>query len=104
MSNPLSPSSDRLFIDRERVIAALTRHFTNDNLTETDFEARLESVYAATSTRELEAITADLPMHAQGAEVKAFLSGQERKLTGVLPRELAVRARPRLRGARSHSG
>ncbi len=93
MSNPLSPSSDRLFIDRERVIAALTRHFTNDNLTETDFEARLESVYAATSTRELEAITADLPMHAQGAEVKAFLSGQERKLTGVLPRELAVRAR-----------
>src|SRR6266851_8038773 len=93
MSNPLSPSSDRLFIDRERVIAALTRHFANDNLTETDFEARLESVYAATTTRELEAITADLPMHAQGAEVKAFLSGQERKLTGVLPRELTVRAR-----------
>src|SRR5260370_26446561 len=32
-------------------------------------------------------------MHAQGGEVKAFLSGQERKLNGVLPRELTVRER-----------
>jgi Domain of unknown function (DUF1707) len=93
MSNPPSPLSERLSVDRERAIALLTRHFANDDLTETDFEARLQSVYAATTTRELEAITADLPALAHSAEVKAVLSGQERKLAGVLPRELTVRAR-----------
>lgn len=93
MSNPPSPLSERLSVDRERAIAILTHHFANDNLTETDFEARLQGVYAATTTRELEAITADLPAHAHSAEVKAVLSGQERKLAGVLPRELMVRAR-----------
>jgi Domain of unknown function (DUF1707)/Cell wall-active antibiotics response 4TMS YvqF len=92
MTHPL-PSPSELSVDRERVIALLTHHFANDNLTEVDFEARLQSAYAATSTRELEAITADLPAHVQGAEITASLSGQERKLVGALPRELALRAR-----------
>lgn len=92
MSKPLPPPSE-ISVDRERVIAQLTHHFANDNLTEADFEARLQIAYSATSTRDLEAITADLPAHVQGAEVTAFMSGQERKLAGVLPRELSLKAR-----------
>jgi uncharacterized protein DUF1707/cell wall-active antibiotic response 4TMS protein YvqF len=92
MPKPPLPES-LLPVARERAIAALTHHFANDELTETEFEARLQSVYAATTTQEIEAITADLSMQREGADIAAFLSGQERKLTGVMPRELKVRAR-----------
>jgi len=92
MSTPLPPLSE-LSIDRERAVALLTRHFANDVLTEADFEARLEIAYSATSARELEAITADLPSQVPSGQITAFFSGQERKLAGAVPRDLTIRSR-----------
>lgn len=83
----------------------LTRHFANDDLTEAELEARLQRVYAATASRELDAILADLPAlpaaetlpirpgQSIDSRITALLSGQERKLAGVVPRELTLRAR-----------
>ena len=82
--------------ERERVVDTLTRQFAADVLTEAQLDARLEAVQAATTRRELEAIVADLPpldLAGEAADVLATLSGQERKLTGVVPRNLRVRAR-----------
>jgi hypothetical protein len=72
-------------------------------LTEAELEARLQRVYAATTTRELDAVTADLPIlpssetrpvHAgQTTDITALFSGQERELAGVVPHELRLRAR-----------
>ena len=92
MSTPLPPLSE-LSIDRERAVALLTRHFANDELTEADFEARLQIAYSAKSVRELEAITADLASRAPSGQITAFFSGQERKLAGTLPRDLTIRSR-----------
>lgn len=89
---------------RERVVDVLTRHFANDELTEAELDARLQRVYAATTTPELEAIIADLPAFAgpetrpvpaqfSGTEIAALFSGQERRLTDVVPRDLRLRAR-----------
>jgi hypothetical protein len=90
---------------RERVVEILTRHFANDDLTEAELEARLQRVYAATTSRELDAIIADLPAssatetrsvgtgQAAGSEITALFSGQERKLVAVVPRALRGRAR-----------
>src|SRR5258706_1056293 len=92
MSTPLPPLSE-LSIDRERAIALLTRHFTNDGITEADFEARLQIAYSAKSVRELEAITADLASQVPSGQITAFFSGQERMLAGALPRDLTIRSR-----------
>jgi len=92
MSTPLPPLS-QLSIDRERAIALLTRDFANDQLTEADFEARLEIAYSAKSVRELEAITTDLASEGSSSQITAFLSGQQRKLAGALPRDLTIRSR-----------
>jgi hypothetical protein len=91
---------------RERVVAVLTRHFAEDRLSEAELEARLERVYHATSHEELERVVADLepPLPAlapkPGARaveppprIDALLSGQEQRLTGVVPRDLRVRSR-----------
>jgi hypothetical protein len=82
--------------ERDRVIDTLTRHFAADVLTEAQLDARLEAVHAATTRRELDAIVADLPpldLAGGASDVVATLSGQERKLTGAVPRDLRVRAR-----------
>jgi hypothetical protein len=85
---------------RDRVIDVLTRHFANDQLTEAQLDARFEAVYGAKSLRELDAIIADLPaLVAQGegdqdsTDIRATFSAQERKLAGVMPRHLKLRAR-----------
>ena len=82
---------------RERVIDLLTRHFANDELTEAQLEARLQDVYTARTTSDLEAIVASLPSLAltprADTSISATFSGQERKLAGVVPRELKLRAR-----------
>jgi len=97
MSNLPSPFSEPVpAAERERVIDALTRHFAADNLTEAQLDARLEAVQAATTRRELDMIIADLPslgLAGEAANVLATLSGQEHRLTGVVPRDLRVRAR-----------
>jgi hypothetical protein len=90
----------------ERAVQVLTHHFAHDEITEEDFEARLERVYAATSLAALGQVVADLPIVAPGGasspmrpqgpppeRIMAVLSGQERKVTGVVARELSVRAR-----------
>lgn len=82
---------------RERVIEQLTRHFANDQLTEAQLESRLKEVYAARTAGELDAIVADLPSQAlterTDTTITATLSGQERKLSGLVPRELSLKAR-----------
>jgi hypothetical protein len=90
----------------ERVVETLTHHFAHDELTEADLEARLVRVYAATTLAELQAVVADLPaviasgtaraVRAQeppGHQISALFSGQERRIAGVVPRDLRVRAR-----------
>ena len=79
---------------RERVVEVLKRQFASDELTLADFERRLQHVYSATTPQELAAITEDLPADQDAdAKITALFSGQERKLTGVVPRELSLRAR-----------
>jgi hypothetical protein len=90
----------------ERVVNVLAQRFAQDELTQEDLETRLERVYAATTMKELGAVIADLApvappaaapgvsMRAAGAErVTALFSGQERKMTGVVPAALDLRAR-----------
>jgi len=82
---------------RERVIDLLTRHFANDELTEAQLEARLQDVYAARTTQDLDAVVAGLPSLAAAprsdTNIRAILSGQERKLAGLVPRELKLKSR-----------
>ncbi len=88
---------------RERVVEILTRLFADDQITQADLEARLERVYRAASTDELQAIVADLPSSLPATtapqslepagRISALLSGQEQRITGVVPRQLEVRGR-----------
>ena len=91
---------------RERVVDALSRAFADDRISAEELEARLERVYRAQTGAELEAIVADLPSLAaaqdEGAlevatgsprRIAALFAGQERRLMGVVPRALEVRAR-----------
>ena len=91
---------------RERVVEVLTRLFAEDRITSEDLEARLERVYRAASARQLEAVVADLPAALPAAEapgvpaptgalprIAALFSGQEQRVTGVVPRQLEVRSR-----------
>jgi hypothetical protein len=89
------------------VAEVLTQHFAADRITEADLEARLERVYAAATPADLDAVVADLPasVPAVGAapalpadatasrRILALFSGQEQRVTGVVPRDLRVRAR-----------
>lgn len=96
MPQSLTPTPESLPSSaRERVIAILTDHFANDALTEAQLEERFQAVYAATTTRELDAIVADLPTLGahETTDVRATFSGQERKFGGVVPRNLRLRAR-----------
>lgn len=105
---------------RERAVDALTRSFASDLLSETELEARLDEVYRARTVAELDSLTANLPAlrtpagadavegkpgpgaRLESAEVPAtsapqdigaFLSAQERRVTGPVPRRLRLRAR-----------
>ncbi|HEX4627339.1 MAG TPA: DUF1707 domain-containing protein [Gemmatimonadales bacterium] len=90
---------------RDRVVDALTRHFASDQITEAEFEARLDRVYGATTELELADVIADLPVSVRSAaapavrdalhaghRINALFSGIERKVTGLVPGELRVRA------------
>lgn len=98
---------------RERVVDALTRGFANDQLSESQLETLLDQVYRAGTLAELDAVMGSLPVVAAGdagavaetppaepgvaaaapVQVRALLSGQERRLTGVVPRRMQLRAR-----------
>jgi DUF1707 SHOCT-like domain len=89
---------------REQAVEALTQLFAHDQITETDLEQRLDRVYRAGTAAELAAVIADLPAvlpvgktatvaAETGQRITALLSGQQRGITGVVPRELELRAR-----------
>jgi len=90
----------------DRVVNVLAQRFAQDELTQEDLEARLERVYAATTMAQLGAVIADLeivetpapaaPPAVQASRterVTALFSGQERRITGVVPAALDLRAR-----------
>ncbi|HWC74812.1 MAG TPA: DUF1707 domain-containing protein [Gemmatimonadales bacterium] len=100
MPSSLTPSSEPPPpAARERVIELLTQHFANDELTEAQLEARLKDVYAARTAADLDAVVAALPasglVPAQRTDtrISAMFSGQERKLAGIVPRQLTLNAR-----------
>lgn len=89
-------SSPVISVSRERIIEQLKRHYANDELTEAEFESRLKEAYAARTIPDLENIVADLtaPVAPQAdTSISATLSGQERKLAGLVPQEITVRSR-----------
>lgn len=91
-------SSSVISVSRERIIEQLKRHYADDELTEAEFESRLKEAYAARTVTDLENIVADLPSPTPVASradtrISATLSGQERKMAGVVPREITVRSR-----------
>jgi len=90
MASPLVPAS------RERIIEQLKRHFANDELTEAELESRLKEAYAARTVSDLENIVVDLPSMVAArtdTSIKATFSGQERKLSGLVPPALTLNAR-----------
>ena len=58
---------------RERVIEALSEHFSRDNLSLDDLDTRMARVYAATTSQEVEALLDGLPALATGAPVPVTL-------------------------------
>jgi hypothetical protein len=96
---------------RDRAVDVLTHSYVNGQLSEEQLETFLDHVYRATTFAELQSLIANLPaqrpaesgaMDVAGStstaldrpvRVRAFMSGQERKVTGVVPRRLELRAR-----------
>jgi hypothetical protein len=100
---------------RDRVVQALTHGFARDQLSEGELETLLDRVYGARTLSELNGLIQNLPVLRSVAEVgggsvesagpgpavesrsadqiNALFSGQERKLTGVLPRRMWLNAR-----------
>jgi hypothetical protein len=100
LTPPVAPA------ERDRVVEVLTRHFAEDRISAEDLEARLERVYHATTGAELVAVIADLPaalpVKAASAvpatdsapqRIRALFSGQEQRVSGLLPARLEVRSR-----------
>lgn len=112
---PVGPGTSVSPEARERAVEALTRGYAEDRLSEAELEASLDRVFRAVSEAELDALTARLPAaHTEtdpGAasavvrpdgrvpsasafpRIAALFSGQERALTGVVPRTMSLRAR-----------
>jgi len=91
---------------REAVIERLTRSFAEDAITMDEFERRAELAYRAVSMADLQLLVSDLPaahapatsahgtsaaLAASGSRIFTMLGNTERRMTGVLPRFLAVR-------------
>ena len=88
--------SNVISVSRDRIIEQLKRHYANDELTEAEFESRLKEAYAARTVADLENIVSDLPAPVAAradTKISATLSGQERKLAGMVPQEISVRSR-----------
>lgn len=92
---------------RERVVALLSRHFANDELTHEEFERRLDLTYRAATPAELDAVLVGLPALPEPAtaaaaavepprlaRIRALFSGQERRSAAwAVPRRLEVSVR-----------
>jgi len=86
---------------REHAVSVLRQHYVQDAITESEFEARLERVFAATTQAELDAALTGLPAIATrgtpaprgvGERIYALLSGQERRITATVPRAIDLKA------------
>lgn len=66
-SNPAAGPPVALGRAREEAVRRLVAHYSGDNLTVEEFEARVDASYQATTQQQLEALTADLPV-LHGAE------------------------------------
>ena len=66
-SNPPTGQPVALGRAREEAVRRLVAHYSGDNLTVEEFEARVDASYQATTQQQLEALTADLPV-LHGAE------------------------------------
>jgi hypothetical protein len=78
---------------RESVIAVLTRHFAEDRLSLEEFERRAELAYAAATTADLDALTADMAIEAPEevpSRIVAVFSNQERSGPATVPRQQRV--------------
>jgi hypothetical protein len=85
--------------ERERVIQQLSDHFANDRLSLEELETRMELAYKASSSADLQRLTADLPSVA-AAPVPAALPAEE--LAVMAPdreRLVSVMSETRRRGA-----
>jgi len=54
--------------DKDQTVKVLIGHYAADNLTVEEFEARLDSAYAATTTEQLEGLLSGLPVLAQPSD------------------------------------
>jgi len=85
--------------ERERVIQQLSEHFANDRLSLEELETRMELAYKASSSADLQRLTADLPSVA-ATPVPAPLPAEE--LAAISPdreRLVSVMSETRRRGA-----
>jgi len=85
--------------ERERVIQQLSDHFANDRLSLEELETRMELAYKASSSADLQRLTADLPSVA-ATPVPAPLPAEE--LAAISPdreRLVSVMSETRRRGA-----
>lgn len=99
----MSTADESLPAARERAVDALTRGYAEDLLSEAELEAALDQVYEAKTLQEVSALTSALvpvsassapaPMPSASARVTAFMSGQERMITGTVPSSVLVRSR-----------
>jgi Domain of unknown function (DUF1707) len=71
--------------DRERAVEELREHLMAGRLTQTEFEERVESAYAATTRADLDRLVEDLP--ASRVATKAEIEGRRARVRGRLERE-----------------
>jgi hypothetical protein len=73
--------------ERERIVTVLCEHFAADNLTEEEFESRLDAAYGAATEEELAALIRNLPALTGGSALA--------ERTPAVPRVHAAVVRPR---------
>ena len=83
--------------ERERVVQQLSDHFANDRLSLEELETRIELAYKASSTADLQRLTADLPSVA-ASPVPAPLPADETVMAPDRERLFSVMSETRRRG------
>jgi Domain of unknown function (DUF1707) len=94
--------------EREAVAAELREHFAHGRLTQTEFNQRLDAVFASKTQRDLSRVTSDLP-HVRPYDVPLPSAGvgHPRQLTGRPLGDAPMRSAPRddwQRGSHHHAG
>jgi hypothetical protein len=85
-SHPTDPPEHRAVVPartRERAVRLLSAHFAEDNISLDELERRLDLVYAASTTAQLDALTSDLPALTRTREPPAQVDSSAVVETGV---------------------